>query len=187
MGDSGTTPPATGTTPPPTTPDTGTTVAPNAATGSTTGQVNINTASSEVLQALSDLMTPILADAIVAYRTQPGTDGKPQVFNQVDELKRVQGMSDALYNDLNGKITVKSQTFEIRCRGTVGKVEKAWVYVVQRKASASTPATAGTPPTPPDPAAATPATAAPTAPPLTLIGSQMLTDFASIKPPETQN
>jgi type II secretory pathway component PulK len=188
MGDSNTTGTPANTDPAATTTSTGTTVAPNAATGSTTGMVNINTASSEVLQCLSDQMTPVMADAIVTYRTTPGPDGKPQVFGQVDELKRVQGMGDALYNDLNGKITVKSQTFEIRCRGTVGKVEKTWAYVVQRKASSSSSTAAGTPPT--DPAAATtaaPATSANTPPALTLIGSQMLTDFASIKPPETQN
>lgn len=166
-------------------PSTGTTVAPNAATGSTTGMVNINTAPAEVLQCLSDQMTPVMAQAIVDYRNQPGPDGKPQVFNQVDELKRVQGMGDALYNDLNGKITVKSQTFEIRCRGTVGKVDKTWAYVVQRKGGAASPTTAGTDPA--AAAAATPATTATTPPALTLIGSQMLTDFASIKPPESQN
>jgi len=186
-GDSSTTGTPANTDPAATTPSTGTTVAPNAATGSTTGMVNINTAPSEVLQCLSDQMTPVMAEAIVAYRTQPGPDGKPQVFNQVDELKRVQGMGDALYNDLNGKITVKSQTFEIRCRGTVGKVEKTWAYVVQRKAGSSTPTTAGTPPADPAATAAAPATSATAPPTLTLIGSQMLTDFASIKPPETQN
>lgn len=166
----------------------GTTAAPTAgtaATGSTTGQININTASSEILQSLSDQMTPVIADAIVAYRTQSGTDGKPQEFSQVDDLKRVQGMSDGLYNDLSGKITVKSLTFEIRCRGAVGKVEKTWVYVVQRKAGTGTPAPAGAPPPQPDPNAAPPAPTAPTPPALTLIGSQMMTDFASIKPPET--
>jgi type II secretory pathway component PulK len=169
-------------------PSTGTTVAPTAATGMTVGQVNINTASSEVLQSLSDLMTPVMADAIVAYRSQLGTDGKPQDFNQLDDLKRVQGMSDGLFNDLNGKITVKSQTFEIRCRGTVGKVEKTWVYVVQRQGGSPSQPSSTPAATPPDPAAATPATAAPAsgASTLTLIGSQLLTDFASLKPPDTE-
>jgi len=147
----------------------------------TAGLINLNTASSEVLQCLSDSMTPVLADAIVSFRTQLGPGGAPQRFDKVEDLKRVQGMGDDVYQDLNGKVTVKSATFEIRCRGTVGRVEKSWVYVVQRKAAAA----AGTPPaTPPptDPASA----AAPTPPALTLIGSQMLNDFASLKPPDPE-
>lgn len=150
----------------------------SSAAGTSSSLTNINTASSVVLQSLSDLMTPVIADAIVAYRTQPGPDGKPQEFGQVDDLKRVQGVSDGLFNELNGKITVKSSTFEIRCRGTVGKVEKTWVYVVQRKAGSPS----GTPPADPSTAPAPSPSAAPT---LTLIGSQMLNDFASIKAPES--
>jgi type II secretory pathway component PulK len=147
--------------------------------GTAAGAVNINTAPSEVLQSLSDLMTPGVADAIVAWRTQPGTDGKTQDFQKMDDLKRVQGMSDGIYNSLTGQITVKSSTFEIRARGTVGKVEKAWVYVVQRKAAQ--PA-AGTPP-PPPPSGGAPAPAAASH---TLIGAQALNDFASAKPPEEE-
>jgi type II secretory pathway component PulK len=157
--------------------------------GVNAGVVNLNTASAEVLQALSDLMTEPMATAIVDYRTQPGSDGRAQQFEKVEDLKRVQGLSDGLYADLNGKVTVKSSTFEIRCRGTVGKVEKSWVYVVQRATGPAAPATGGTgtppPATPPppttDPATGTPASTAPT---VTLIGSQMLNDFASIRPPE---
>jgi type II secretory pathway component PulK len=170
--------PASGTTtPPPTDP------APTPATATPPGAgslTNINTAPSEVLQSLSDLMTPVIADAIVAYRTQQGPDGKPQAFGQVDELKRVQGMNDALYNDLNGKITVKSVTFEIRCRATSGKVDKTWVYVVQRKAASGSGSA-----TPPAPATAPTTAGTPAPPTLTLIGSQMLNDFASVKAPES--
>jgi len=153
------------------------------------GQVNLNTAGSEVLQSLSDLMLPTMAEAIVAFRTQPAADGKPSQFEKVEDLKRVQGISDGLLADLAGKVTVKSSTFEIRCRGTVGRVEKSWVYVVQRKvSSASTTGTGATPPPATPPSSGTPATGtpAPTAPAVTLIGSQMLNDFASIKPPEIE-
>jgi len=159
--------------------------------GTGAGLVNLNTASSEVLQSLSDLMLPTMADAIVAFRTQPAQDGKPSQFEKVEDLKRVQGVSDGLMADLQGKVTVKSSTFEIRCRGTVGRVEKSWVYVVQRKTSSAT-ATTGTGTTPPPPTtpppSGTPATGTPppTGPTVTLIGSQMLNDFASIKPPEIE-
>jgi type II secretory pathway component PulK len=149
--------------------------------GAPAGTVNINTAPSEVLQSLSDLMTPGVADAIIAYRTQPGTEGKTQEFGKVDDLKRVQGMSDGIYNSLAAQITVKSATFEVRARGTVGKVEKTWLYVVQRKA---TPPVVGTPP-PPPPSSSSGAPAAPTAG-HTLIGAQALNDFVSTKPPEEE-
>ena len=139
------------------------------------GSVNVNTASSEVLQSLSDQITPGVAEAIVAYRTQPGPDGRPGRFGSLEDLKRVQGMSDGMFASLAGQVTVKSATFEIRARGTVGNVEKAWLYVVQRKAAPPPPA--GAPPPP----AGTPA-----APPgHTLIGSQALNDFLSVKPPDS--
>jgi type II secretory pathway component PulK len=155
--------------------------------GGTGGQVNLNTASSEVLQTLSELMLPGIADAVVAFRTQPGPDGKPQDFQKVDDLKRVQGVSDGLYNAVSSQLTVKASTFEIRCRGTVGKVEKTWVYVVQRKGGTSTPPAAGSPPpAQPPPSTDTPGTpgAGSQGATLTLIGSQALNDFASIRPPE---
>jgi type II secretory pathway component PulK len=150
--------------------------------GSQAGMVNINTASSEVLQSLSDQMTPAVAEAIVAYRTQPPNNGQPDQtgdFQKVDDLKRVPMMTDGIYASIQGQIVVKSSTFEIRARGTVGRVEKTWVYVVQRKSGAA-PSAAGTPPTPP-PATSGAATPAPT-PSLTLIGAQPLNDYVSAKP-----
>jgi type II secretory pathway component PulK len=145
--------------------------------GAAPGVVNINTASAEVLWSLSDLMTEGVAQAIVAWRTQPGADGKPQEFSKPDDLKRVQGMNDGIYASLAGQIAVKSSTFEVRARGTVGKVEKAWVYVVQRKAGGG--AAAGTPPPPASGTGAPPAK-----PTLTLVGVQPLNDFTSAKPEE---
>jgi type II secretory pathway component PulK len=142
--------------------------------GAPPGTVNINTASSEVLQSLSDLMTPGVADAIVAFRTQPGPDGRPNEFTKVEDLKRVEGMSDGIFTSLAGQIAVKSSTFEIRARGTVGKIDKAWLYVVARKGAPA----GGTPPTsgqPPPPQAGH-----------TLIGAQALNDYLSIKPPPDQ-
>jgi hypothetical protein len=67
----------------------------------------------------------------------------------------------------------------------VGNVEKAWVYVLQRKAP-SAPSGTGTappPPAPPPPSSdgSTPAAAKPA---LVLIGAQPLNDFTSAKPQE---
>jgi len=160
------------------------TIWPKTAEGGTApGAVNINTAPMEVLWSLSDLMTQGVAEAIVAYRTQPGPDGRPQEFTKVDDLKRVQGMNDGIYTSLAGQIAVKSSTFEVRSRGTVGNVEKAWVYVLQRKAPASPSGTGTPPPSPPPPSSdgSTPAAAKPA---LVLIGAQPLNDFTSAKPTE---
>lgn len=151
--------------------------------GATPGTVNINTAPVEVLWSLSDLMTQGVAEAIVAYRTQPGPDGKLQEFSKPDDLKRVQGMNDGIYTSLQGQIAVKSSTFEVRARGTVGKVEKAWVYVVQRKAGGGTGAPGTPPPPPPSQPSGTPAPAG--KPTLTLVGVQPLNDFTSAKPDES--
>jgi type II secretory pathway component PulK len=156
--------------------------------GAPVGIVNINTASSEVLQSLSDEMTPAVADAIVAWRTQAanntsGQPGQAGEFQKVEDLKRVPTMSDGIYTSIQGQIAVKSSTFEIRARGTVGKVEKAWVYVVQRKGGGSAAAGGLTPPpqTPPS-GGATPAPSAG----ITLIGAQPLNDYTSSKPPDAE-
>ena len=150
--------------------------------GVAAGSVNVNTAPAEVLQSLSDLMTPAVAEAIVAYRTQPGTDGKMQEFQKVDDLKRVQTMTDGIFTSIQGQLVVKSSTFEIRSRGRVANVEKTWVYVVQRKGGGGA---AAAPPTPPPPSGgSTPPPAA--AATHTLIGAQALNDFTSAKPPELE-
>ncbi len=149
---------------------------------STPGVVNINTAPSEVLQALSDQMTPGLADAIVAYRQQTGTDGKPQIFQKVDDLKRVPSMSDAVFTSMAGQMSVKSSTFEIRTRGKVGNVEKAWVFVVRKSGGGGTPSTGTTPPPPPPSGSGT--TPGSSQSSFTLIGTQALNDFFSVRPAE---
>jgi hypothetical protein len=140
-----------------------------------------------VLQSLSDEMTPAVADAIVAYRTQPssavsGQPGQAGEFQKVDDLKRVPTMSDGIYASIQGQIVVKASAFEIRTRGTVGKVEKAWVYVVQRKGGAGAAGGLTPPPQPPPSGGATPAPSAG----LTLIGAQALNDYTSTKPPDAE-
>ena len=148
--------------------------------GSTPGVVNLNTAPAEVLASLSDLMSPSVAEAIVAWRMQTGTDGRQQEFTKADDLKRVQGMNDGIFASLQGQIAVKSSTFEVRSRGTVGTVEKAWVYVVSRKAAGAAGAAPGIPP--PPAGVAPPAEAAKAS--HVLIAVQPLNDFTSAKPEE---
>jgi general secretion pathway protein K len=99
-----------------------------------TWSVNVNTAPPEVLRALSDEMTAPVAAAIAAWRTGRGADGRPQEFRRVEDLKQVSGMTDEIFSSLQGFLAVRSSVFEVRARSRVGRVEKAWLYVVQRAA-----------------------------------------------------
>lgn len=128
--------------------------------GSAGGSVNANTAPPEVLQALADEMTAGTAEAIVAWRSAPGPDGKSQAFQKVDDVKRVPGVTGAVFDAISTQLTVKAATFEVRVRSRVGNLEKAWVYSVRR--------TGG-------PQGA-----------VTLLGSWRLSDFLTARPPEEQ-
>jgi general secretion pathway protein K len=120
--------------------------------------VNINTAPAEVLEALSDEMTPQAAEAIVAWRLQPGADQKPRQFGTVEDLKNVAALPSAAYASIKDHCTVKAQTFEVRARSRVGNVEKAWVFVVERGGTGGKKA-------------------------LKLLSSQRMNDFVTAKPP----
>ena len=61
--------------------------------------VNINTAGADELKALPGI-GPAKAEAIVAYRKQPGN------FKSVEELKNVKGIGDGIYNRLKDEATV---------------------------------------------------------------------------------
>lgn len=126
--------------------------------GAAAGTVNVNTAPAEVLQALSDEMTPGAAGAIVSWRMQPGPDGRPREFKKVEDLKQVPGLGDTLYASISGQLAVKSQTFEVRTRSSVGNLEKGWVYVVRRTSGQQ----GG----------------------VSLLASQRMSDFLSVRPPE---
>jgi general secretion pathway protein K len=131
--------------------------------------INLNTASAEVLQSLSDGFDPALAEAVVTYRSRPGPDGLPQAFQKPEDLKRVPGISDTLFQELQGRVGVSATTFEIRARSSVGNIEKSWLFVVERPAAAK-----------PGDAAETPAS--PAAAPR-LLASQVLHDYLSTAPP----
>ncbi len=128
--------------------------------GAIPGSVNVNTAPVEVLQSLADEVTLGAAEAIVAARSTPGPDGRPQAFQKVEEVKKAAGVSGAVFDAISSQLTVKSSTFEIRVRSHVGNLEKAWVYVVRRTGGPS----GG----------------------VTLLSSQRLSDFMTVKPPDEQ-
>jgi type II secretory pathway component PulK len=126
--------------------------------GGVAGSVNVNTAPVEVLLSLADEMSPGVAEAIVAARSTPGADGMPQAFKAVEEVRKVAGVSAPVYDAISSQLTVKSSTFEIRVRSRVGNLEKAWSYVVRRTGSSA----AG----------------------VTLLNSQRLNDFLTVKAPD---
>lgn len=129
------------------------------AAGAAPGAVNINTASVEVLQSLADEVTPVAAAAIVAGRSIPGPDGRMLGYKSVEDVKKTPGMSGAVFDAVSAQLTVKSSTFEIRVRSRIGTLEKSWIYVVQRGGGT----TGGG---------------------ITLLSSQRLNDFLTIRPPE---
>lgn len=63
------------------------------------GRVNVNTASAEELDTLPGI-GPVLAEAIIEYRTEVGT------FGSVDELARVPGISARMVDDMRDLVTI---------------------------------------------------------------------------------
>jgi general secretion pathway protein K len=84
------------------------------------GKININTASKEVLESLSESMDSALAEAIVEYR-------KEESFETVDDLSKVPGMDDTVLAEIGEWITVESSTFSIEvhvnCNGAVASIK----------------------------------------------------------------
>jgi len=68
-------------------------------------KININTASSEELQALKGI-GPAKAEAIIKYREEHGS------FDKIEDVKNVKGISDAIFEDIKDSITVGEETSE---------------------------------------------------------------------------
>ncbi len=68
-------------------------------TGTSGGLVNLNTASLEQLETLPGV-GPVLAQRIVDYRDQHGG------FTSVDQLRQVDGIGDAKFDQLKDRVTV---------------------------------------------------------------------------------
>lgn len=76
------------------------------------GPVNINTANTQVLTRLPG-MTPELAQAVVSYRRSIG------YFPNVAWLLKTPGMTRAIFKQVVGRVTVRSETFRIISEGKV--------------------------------------------------------------------
>jgi general secretion pathway protein K len=74
------------------------------------GKVNVNTASSEILQSLSDNLDISIAEAIIEFRSE-------EDFLKADDLKKVSGVDEGLFNEIKEWITVKSSVFSIEIQG----------------------------------------------------------------------
>jgi len=89
----------------------------------TDGLVNINTAPKEVIMALSDEITPSMADDLVERR-------KDRPFKDAAEIRAVKGF-ETLGFGLQGRIKVKSDIFRVRTRAISGGVLREVEAVVR--------------------------------------------------------
>ena len=65
--------------------------------------INVNTASKEQLEAL-DGIGPVKAQAIIDYRKKNGP------FKSVEDVKKVDGIGDATYDQIKGDLVTKGTT-----------------------------------------------------------------------------
>ncbi len=72
----------------------------SAATKTPPGTININTATLEELDVLPGI-GPAIAQRIIDYRSQNGA------FKQIDDLKKVRGIGDALFSQIKDMVTVQ--------------------------------------------------------------------------------
>ncbi len=97
-------------------------------------QINLNTASAEVLQLLPGV-DPSLAREIVAFRAGPdGVDGDEDdtPFHNAGELVNVRGMIPAQVQALQRFCGTRSFTFEIEVRASIGNYQRTLRAVVLR-------------------------------------------------------
>jgi general secretion pathway protein K len=91
-------------------------------------KVNINTASAEVLQSLSDKIDKNLAQAIIDYRQkEPFKD-----TIKYDDIKSLPGMTLDIFNELNDQCDIKSSTFSLHVEGQVRGIKKVIYAVLKR-------------------------------------------------------
>jgi len=97
------------------------------------GEININTAGIELLQSLSPKITEEMIKAIMNYREQAGPDGERQIFRQKTDLKKVQGLAEGIYAEVESLIDVRSSYFMIEAVATAGRSKKKLSVVVYRE------------------------------------------------------
>jgi general secretion pathway protein K len=93
------------------------------------GKVNINTASAEVLQSLSDKIDKSLAQAIIDYRQEEPFKDKIKY----DDIKPLPGMTLEIFNEINDQCDIKSSTFSLHVEGQVRGIKKVVSTVLKRE------------------------------------------------------
>ena len=91
------------------------------------GKVNINEASSMVIQSLSDKMSPSVVQSIVEQR-------RIERFESVEQLRNVSGMTPQLYESIHGIITVKPKNryYNVTVTGVAGEFMRKVQIVLRR-------------------------------------------------------
>ena len=90
-------------------------------------KININWASKNVIQSLSENMDPVLAQMIIDCR-------KIKPFDSVIELRDIPGMTDGIYQAIEEAVTVSTtkQYYRVRSEGTVDGLSYTTVAVLGR-------------------------------------------------------
>jgi general secretion pathway protein K len=89
------------------------------------GKININTAGYPVLLSLSRDMDEVIVNDILEYRME-------EPFKSPEDLKKVESVSDLLYDEIASLITVRSDVFRITSTGSVGGLVRIVTAVVLR-------------------------------------------------------
>jgi general secretion pathway protein K len=91
------------------------------------GKININTASSMVLQALDREIDEVLAQNIIYHRQE-------DEFKRITDIRNVEGITEEIFTRIKDLITTdKGQFFSVRSKGTVGKITEEVKVVIQKK------------------------------------------------------
>ena len=83
-------------------------------TTKTNGKININTASSEILESFSRIGSGT-ADNIIVYRKVHGS------FTKLEDLKKVSGIGEVTYQNLKSKVKTNSNLFNIGIKLSIPK------------------------------------------------------------------
>lgn len=96
------------------------------------GKININSASEEVIESLSDKMDATMAELIIEQR-------KFEPFESVSDIRSVPGMTDEIFGEINRNITVngKNEYYKIISQGSVDEYNRTIASVIRRNAKAS--------------------------------------------------
>jgi general secretion pathway protein K len=89
------------------------------------GKININTASTAILKSLDEEIDDTVAQSISGYRDE-------EVFTKIEDLQKVSGLEEALFNRIKDRIDVKSTAFTIDMTVTYGDTVAKITALIKR-------------------------------------------------------